>query len=212
MKLGARSSALSRAQVKEIQQEFGVEFDIVYVETTGDIDKNTSLRTMERSDFFTKELDLMVLTGEIDAALHAAKDLPDPLPQGLVVAFLSQGLDPRDSLVIHREPVQVVATSSVRREEAVKMIYPNCQFVDVRGTIEERLAKEVDAVVVAEAALIRLGLTHLPRIFLPGLTAPMQGKLAIVCRNCPEMIARLLGSTPGATNLPTNLVCRNCNR
>lgn len=182
MRVGARSSPLSRAQVEEIRAEFGFVFDVIWVETAGDIDKETSLRGMERSDFFTRELDLMLLEGKIDLAVHSAKDLPDPLPKGLKIAAISKGADPRDALVIKREPVRIVATSSVRREEAVRQIYPHCQFVDVRGTIQERLAKDVDGVVIAEAALLRLKLTHLKRIFLPGETAPMQGKLAIVCR------------------------------
>lgn len=182
MLIGARSSPLSRAQVEEIKQEFGIDFEVVWVETMGDRDKTTSLRSLEKTDFFTRELDQMVLSGQIDAAIHAAKDLPDPLPEGLKIFALTQGVDPRDSLVIKKEPIRLVATSSQRREEAVRALFPDCQFVDVRGTIEERLQKEVDGVVVAEAALIRLKLTHLPRLFLPGPTAPLQGKLAIVCR------------------------------
>jgi hydroxymethylbilane synthase len=182
MKIGARSSPLSRAQVEEIRQEFGLQFEVVWVETTGDKDKITSLRTLEKTDFFTRELDEMLLRGDIDAAVHSAKDLPDPLPKGLYIAALSKGVDPRDSLVIKKEPVRLVATSSQRREEAVRQLFPDCQFIDLRGTIHERLEKDVDGVVIAEAALIRLNLTHLKRVFLPGRAAPLQGKLAIVCR------------------------------
>lgn len=182
MIVGARSSPLSRAQVEEIRKEFGLDFEVIYVESTGDLDQKTSLRTLDKSDFFTKELDQMLLDGTIDLAIHSAKDLPDPLPKGLKIAALSRGLDSRDSLVIKNEPVESVATCSVRREDAVREIYPNARFVDLRGTIEERLKKEVDAVVVAEAALIRLKLTHLKRIFLPGETVPLQGKIAIVSR------------------------------
>jgi hydroxymethylbilane synthase len=188
MRIGARSSPLSRAQVEEIRREFHLDFEVVWVETTGDQDKTTSLRTMEKTDFFTRELDQMLLAGEIDAAIHSAKDLPDPLPKGLKIAALSMGVDSRDSLVIKKESVRLVATSSARREEAVRELYPDCQFVDLRGTIQERLAKDVDGVVVAEAALIRLHLTHLQRVFLPGPTAPLQGKLAIVCRENENII------------------------
>lgn len=183
MLVGARSSPLSRAQVEEIKREFGLDFNVVWVTTTGDRDKTTSLRGLEKTDFFTRELDQMLLSGQIDAAIHSAKDLPDPLPEGLTIAALSKGVDPRDSLVIKKEPVRVVATSSQRREEAVRLLYPDCKFIDIRGTIEERLNKDVDGVVIAEAALIRLKLTHLKRLFLMGPTAPMQGKLAIVVRS-----------------------------
>lgn len=184
MLVGARSSPLSRAQVAEIKRELNIDFDVVWVETTGDKDKITSLRNMEKTDFFTRELDELLLSGKIDAAIHSAKDLPDPLPDGLYIEYLSVGLDPRDSLVF-QEPVRVVATSSSRREEAVKEFYPDCKIVDLRGTIHERLARvgrDVDGVVVAECALIRLGLDHLPRKILLGPTAYLQGKLALLRR------------------------------
>lgn len=183
LKVGARTSLLSRAQVEEVKREFDLDFEVIWVETVGDRDQTTTLRHMEKTDFFTRELDQMLLSGQIDLAIHSAKDLPDPLPLGLEVVAISKGLDPRDSLVIKKEPIRIVATSSERREEAVRILFPDCQFVDLRGTIEQRLAKEgVDAVVVAECALIRLGWTHLNRIFLPGPTPLMQGKLALVCR------------------------------
>lgn len=198
MLFGARSSPLSRAQVEEIKQEFGLFFDVLWVETVGDLDKETSLREMEKTDFFTRELDQLLLGRKIDAAIHSAKDLPDPLPKGLKVAAFSKGVDPRDSLVIKREPIRLVATSSVRREEAVRALFPECEFVDMRGTIHERLEKDVDGVVIAEAALIRLNLTHLPRIFLPGPTAPMQGKLAIVCRTETDLLSEKTNLISGA--------------
>jgi hydroxymethylbilane synthase len=188
LKVGARSSPLSRAQVEEIKRELCIDFEVIWVQTIGDLDRSTSLRNMEKTDFFTRELDQMLLDRRIYAAIHSAKDLPDPLPKGLKIAWITKGIDPRDSLVIKKEPVQMVATSSERRESAVRQLFPDCHFVDLRGTIHERLEKDVDGVVVAEAALIRLGLTHLPRVFLPGPTAPLQGKLAIVCREDENIV------------------------
>lgn len=157
-----------------------------WVETKGDLDKTTSLRTLGKSDFFTRELDLLLLQRKIDLALHSAKDLPDPLPKGLFLLWLSACLDPRDALVYQKEPICRVATSSERREEAVRSLYPDVEFTDLRGTIGERLErldrKEVDGVVVAEAALLRLGWTHLKRVYLPGETTPGQGQLALIVR------------------------------
>ncbi len=199
---GARSSKLSRAQVQEFLEEypdlpFAIEW--VWVETTGDLDRTTSLRSLGKTDFFTRELDELLLSGSIRLAVHSAKDLPDPLPQGLVLAALTKGQDSRDSLVFF-SPLPsspCIATSSERREEAVKCLYPEATFVDVRGTIHERLdlikKGKADGIVIAEAALIRLGLTDLPRIFLPGETAPGQGKLAIVVRE-DDLEMRLLFS------------------
>lgn len=185
MLIGARSSPLSRAQVEEIKQELNIDFETLFVSTTGDKDKITSLRTLGKTDFFTRELDEMLLSGEINAAIHSAKDLPDPLPVGLSIAYLSKGLDPRDSLVFKKEPIRVVATSSKRREDAVKELYPDCTFVDIRGTIHERLARldqDVDGVVIAECALLRLKLDSYKRVILSGHVVEGQGRLAIVCR------------------------------
>lgn len=187
---GARSSPLSRAQVEEIEREFQVKFDTVWIETTGDRDKVTSLRSLDKSDFFTRELDQMLLRGEIQVAIHSAKDLPDPIPKGLKVIAMTKGIDSRDVVVLREGESlaarAVVATSSLRREKAVRTLFPTVRFVDLRGNIGERLAKieqkEVDGVVVAEAALIRLKLTYLNRIYLPGETAPLQGRLAVVAR------------------------------
>jgi hydroxymethylbilane synthase len=185
MLIGARNSPLSKAQVAEIKKELSIDFETIFISTIGDLDQKTSLRTLEKTNFFTKELDEMLLTHKIDAAVHSAKDLPDPLPSGLVVCYLSKGLDPRDALVFNKEPIRLVATSSKRREESVLKLYPNCKFIDLRGTIHKRLElldQGIDGVVVAECALQRLKLTHLNRVFLPEPTTEGQGKLAIVCR------------------------------
>lgn len=196
LEVGARSSPLSKAQVKEIyealqQHHPHVYFDVHYFSTVGDRDLTTSLRTLDRTDFFTKDIDAWVLQRKGRLGIHSAKDLPVPLASGLEVFCLTRGVDSSDSLVLHPhetleslKPGARIATSSVRREEVVKQLRADLQFCDVRGTIEQRLSKltmgETDGVVVAEAALIRLGLTHLNRIRLPGPTAEGQGQLAVV--------------------------------
>lgn len=198
VKVLARNSPLSHAQVEEVLLEMRAFFpDLLlipqYVETTGDKDQKTSLRDLEKTDFFTKEIDDLLLQGVCRAAIHSAKDLPEPLRKGLVIAALTKGVDPSDSLVLREgETLEslpygaVIATSSGRREENVRALRKDLSFIDLRGKISERLEKlerrEADGVVVAEAALIRLKLTHLNRICLPGETAPMQGRLAVVVR------------------------------
>lgn len=204
MKIGARDSPLSKAQVEEVRREMpDLLFESVWVKTKGDRDQATSLRHLEKTDFFTYELDQMLLQGDIDLAIHSAKDLPDPLPQGISCIAMTRCIDSRDALVfrpgetLHTLPSQSsVATSSERREEAVKALRSDLRFVDVRGNIGERLkkleTKEVDAVVVAEAALIRLGLTCLNRLFLPQETAPLQGRLALLARTEDAKIRSLI--------------------
>jgi hydroxymethylbilane synthase len=201
---GARESPLSRAQFEEIRLELprGVILEPVWVKTTGDLDKKTSLRTLGKCDFFTRELDQMLLRGEIRIAVHSAKDLPEPLPSGLTIVALTRGVDPRDCLVMRSGDLfeklpsgAVIATSSARREETVRSLRPDLRFIDLRGTIGERLQKldnrEADGVVLAEAALVRLKLTHLNRIFLPGEPAQNQGRLAVLARTGDEEMRRL---------------------
>jgi hydroxymethylbilane synthase len=202
--IGARNSLLSRAQVEEVLAELRVvhpevDFQPVWVETTGDKDLLTSLRTLEKTDFFTREIDALQLAGGCRLSIHSAKDLPDPLPKGLVLAALTKGVDPSDTLVIHRGatletlPLKAtIGTSSCRRENNVRKVLPDCICVDIRGTIPARLQlldeRVVDGVVMAEAALIRLRLTHRTRIPLPGEAAPLQGQLAVLaCEGDQEM-------------------------
>lgn len=192
MKIAARKSPLSRAQVAEIEAALPhLSFSCLFVDSPGDRDKMTSLRSLEKSDFFTRDLDRLVLEKTVEAAIHSAKDLPDPLPKGLMVAAITAGVDPRDCLVLRDgglleelPSLALIATSSERREEAVRQLRQDVRFCDLRGTIQERLSlldrKEVDGVVVAEAALVRLGLRHLNRYFLPGSVALYQGQLAVV--------------------------------
>lgn len=197
--VGARKSPLSQAQVREVEAEFGFQFQTIWVETAGDRDQAISLRSLGKSDLFTRELDQMLLDGTIRLAIHSAKDLPDPIPAGLAIAVLTKGVDPRDSLVLRQRRLPeapLIATSSERREEAVRKIFPKARFEDIRGTIGARLEKlergAVDGVVIAEAALIRLKLTHLNRLVLEGETVEGQGRLAVVCRaNDREMLERL---------------------
>lgn len=197
--VGARSSPLSQAQVQEVQRELqkhhpGIVLKPILVSTTGDQDHSISLRTLGRTDFFTKEVDALLLAGQCRIAIHSAKDLPEPIPDGLRVIAITQGVDSADVLVLRPQENfaalrsgALIATSSERREEAVRQLRGDLKFIDIRGTIGERLAKldngEADGVVVAEAALIRLGLTHLNRIRLPGSTSPLQGQLAILSRD-----------------------------
>lgn len=198
VKAGARQSPLSRLQVDEVKQELSehgqpVLFEVSFVDTYGDKDRKTSLRALDRTDFFTREVDEMVAQGIVDVGIHSAKDLPEPLPDFLEIVAITRGVDPSDSLVLAEGvnvedlgPQSVVATSSIRREEMVTALIGEVSFCDIRGTIQERLdvlkKNEIDGVVIAEAALIRLGLTHLNRVTLPGETVPFQGQLAILAR------------------------------
>lgn len=196
--IASRQSALAKAQVEEVLKELNlhhphIQFSCTFLDTTGDKDQSTSLRTLDKTDFFTKEVDNLLLSGKCRIGVHSAKDLPEPLPKGLSIAAITKGIDSSDSLVLKQDKTlssfthpPLIATSSVKREEAVKKIIPHAVFTDIRGTIHQRLQvlneNRVDGVVIAEAALIRLELTGLNRITLPGETTPLQGQLAVVVR------------------------------
>src|SRR5947209_3088023 len=103
--VGARGSNLSKAQVFEVQsllRKFypDIEFIPSWVETTGDKDQKTSLKSLGQTDFFTKEIDEMQLKGHFRISIHSAKDLATPLPKGLKRVALTACLDPRDALVM----------------------------------------------------------------------------------------------------------------
>lgn len=192
--VGARGSHLSKAQVDEVQQEIQaffphIRFVPVWVTTKGDLDKQTSLRHLEKTNFFTDEIDERQLKGEFRLSIHSAKDLPEPLHPELEVVAVTRGVDPADSLVVRQLPIPQgarIGTSSLRREEFLKAWRPDLQCVDIRGTIDERLKLldkgQIDGVIMAEAALIRLGMTDRLRIPLDAPVAPLQGRLAVVAR------------------------------
>ncbi len=189
--VGARGSQLSQAQVWEVEKELlqhhpHIKFKPSWITTTGDKDKQTSLRDLDKTDFFTREVDQLQLEGQFRISIHSAKDLPDPLASGLKIIAITKGVDPADVLVYNQElPANaIIATSSHRREQNLREWKEGFRFADIRGTIPERLAildsGKVDGVVIAEAALIRLGLMHRRRMSIPGETAPMQGRLAVI--------------------------------
>ncbi|MBS0653468.1 MAG: hydroxymethylbilane synthase [Verrucomicrobia bacterium] len=206
VRVGARQSRLSRVQVAEVLQELRafhphVDFEPVWLETTGDRDLSTSLRTLDKTDFFTKEIDQKQLQGEFRISIHSAKDLPDPLASGLRVVALTKGVDSSDVIVLRKDYLPVgakIGTSSVRREQNIRDLRSDLVCADIRGTIDSRLqqldAGIFDGVVMAEAALIRLGLTDRKRINLPGESAALQGQLAVVARANDEEMAQLFSS------------------
>jgi len=192
----ARSSNLSIKQVAEVISLVSelcpsIVFKTHYIETKGDKDKKQSLRDLDKTDFFTHEIDNFILNKKNYIGVHSAKDLPNSIHEDLKVVAFTKGLDARDSIVTNKEVSffelkkgAVVATSSHRREIMIKSLRSDLKFVDIRGTIEERLkileSKKIDGVVIAEAALIRLNLTHLNRFILDAKTVQGQGQLAVV--------------------------------
>jgi len=200
LKAGTRPSSLALTQTRAALDRLeglldGVEFEMVPIASIGDTDRTTDLRESP-ADFFTRELDAALLRGEIDLAVHSAKDLPEPLPEGIEAFWLPWREEPRDVLILSRDrkisglPAHpVIGVSSERRADYGKKRFPSGIQKNIRGNIEERIAQvddgTYDIVVMAAAALIRLGLTHRITEWIPldELEVPEgQGYLAITLR------------------------------
>lgn len=205
--VAARDSCLAQKQVQEVYQELlqhvpDLQFITTLLKTTGDLDLNASLVDKDKSDFFTKEVDALVLQGVCDVGIHSAKDLPEPMHESLQIVALTKGVDPSDVLVLRKQETldqlpygACIGTSSLRRMDKVKSLREDFIAKDIRGTIEQRLKQlydgKYDAVIVAKAALIRLDLLSVNWIQLQGDVAPMQGKLAIVARKDNQWIKKV---------------------
>jgi hydroxymethylbilane synthase len=210
VRIGTRGSALARWQAdwveRALRRAFPSEaFVQAIVKTTGDIMPDQPLGRLGGRGAFTRELDAALLDGRIDLAVHSAKDYPTDVPRALVVAAYPRRWPANDSLVgRHGErlrdlaPGALVGTGSLRRSAQIRSVRPDLRFAEIRGNIETRLRKldagQYDAVVIAEAALRRLGLKDRPRETLPvSRMAPDagQGALMVVCRRNDRRTRRM---------------------
>ena len=149
-KVGTRTSPLALKQVEETWRALrkfcpDIQIEIVGIDTYGDRDKTTPISEIERTDFFTREIDEMLLKGEIDFAVHSAKDVSDSLRKGLIMVAITDSIDPYDVLVskgnltLEELPCGAkIGTSNPRRKKALKKFRPDFRIVDIRGNIEER--------------------------------------------------------------------------
>jgi hydroxymethylbilane synthase len=207
-KIGTRTSPLALKQVEEVLSALkkfypGIGAEITGIDTYGDKDKTTPISEIEKSDFFTREIDRALLEGKIDFAVHSAKDLPDILEEGLFIAAITESIDPLDVLVsksglkLNQLPRGAkIGTSSLRRKKALKEFRPDFEIIDIRGNIAERLRRKwLDGIVIASAGLVRLGLEDriTERIPFDILRPhPLQGSLAIATRSSDSGLIREL--------------------
>ena len=191
----ARGSRLSRLQVEEVFRNFpDLDYEIKYLESYGDKNQQISLLYGEApADIFTRELDEAILGGEADIAVHSAKDLPYPLPEGIEVIALFPAFDTTDSLVSrdHKKLSElpagsVIGTSSPLRKKGLNKFRPDLTINGIRGCIEERVQQvkdgKYDAAIVATCALKRLGMENEIAEVLPFATHPLQGYLAVTAK------------------------------
>ena len=197
LRIATRGSALARWQAERIGSLLADDVEYVLVSTTGDRDQQSELHAIGGQGVFTKEVQQAVLDGNADLAVHSAKDLPAVTPEGLVLGAVPERADPRDALVgntLSELPTGArVGTGSVRRRAQLAALRPDLAFGPLRGNIETRLRKReeqgYDAVVVAFAALERLGLAaDATEVLDPAVLLPQvgQGALAVECREDDE--------------------------
>jgi hydroxymethylbilane synthase len=191
LRVATRGSALARWQAERVIELIGDVAELVIVSTTGDQRTDTPIHAMGGTGVFVKEVQQAVLEGRADLAVHSAKDLPSEAAPGLVIAAVPERGDPRDALVgatLEGLPTgAVVATGSVRRRAQLAALRPDLGFAELRGNMETRLdkASRFDAIVVAAAALDRLGLAdRITERLRPSVVLPQvaQGALAVECR------------------------------
>jgi len=190
--VATRGSALARWQAERIATLLGGDAELVVVSTTGDQRPDTPIHAIGGTGVFVKEVQQAVLDGRADIAVHSAKDLPSEPSPGLVIAAVPERADPRDALVgstLDDLPTgAIVATGSVRRRAQLAALRPDLGFAELRGNMQTRLDKApgFDAIVVASAALDRLGLEDriAERLSLTKMLPQIaQGALAVECRD-----------------------------
>ncbi|MFV0256957.1 MAG: hydroxymethylbilane synthase [Acidimicrobiales bacterium] len=179
----------------------GVETELVSTDTSADRDLTRQISEIGGKGAFSKEIQDLVLVGAADLAVHSAKDLQADTPDGLHLVAVPARADVADALVgstLDDLPEgAVVGTGSARRRVLLEDLRPDLKIVGLRGNIATRLGRldELDALVMASAALDRLAITDLPGQRLdPVSFVPQvgQGALAVECRAGDPAVAELL--------------------
>ena len=226
IRIGSRKSQLALVQTywvkDQLQQAFPDRtFEVHTMSTQGDKILDVALAKIGDKGLFTKELEVGMINGDIDFAVHSLKDLPTRLPEGLILGCVTERENPADALVVHEQHKDkqldtlpegaVVGTSSLRRLAQLRHHYPHLSFKDIRGNLNTRLAKldagEYDALILAAAGLQRLDMADRIHQIIPAevsLHAVGQGALGIECRTEDEEILTLLKALE---HIPTAYRC-----
>ncbi|MGI6120142.1 MAG: hydroxymethylbilane synthase [Desulfosporosinus sp.] len=198
IRIGTRDSQLAIWQAEWVRSQLTnlyphLQFELIPMKTKGDHILDVPLSKIGDKGLFTKELELGLLSKEIDMAVHSLKDLPTLLPTGLVISAFCKREEPRDvflskkGLRLENMPAgAIIGTSSLRRKSQLKNYRPDFSFVDLRGNLQTRWKKltesKMDAIVLAAAGVKRLGweerITQIlsEKIMLPAVG---QGSIAI---------------------------------
>lgn len=201
IRIGTRDSELALWQahtVKNKLEKLGYKTEIVAVKSQGDLVLDKPLYEMGITGIFTKTLDVAMLTGQVDIAVHSMKDVPTALPQGIVQAAVLERAKSVDILV-HKgnldflETNGTIATGSLRRKAQWLNKYPKHQVEDLRGNVNTRMQKLKDnnwnGAIFAAAGLERINLKPSDFIDLNWMTpAPAQGAVVVVAMQDDEFV------------------------
>jgi hydroxymethylbilane synthase len=208
IRIGTRDSELALWQAHTVQKklnDLGYKTEIIAVKSQGDILLDKPLYELGITGIFTKTLDIAMLNGQVDIAVHSMKDVPTALPIGIVQAAVLERANTLDILV-HKgnldflEGNGTIATGSLRRQAQWLHKYPNHKVVDLRGNVNTRMQKLTESdwsgAVFAAAGLERINLKPTDFIDLNWMIpAPAQGAMVIVAMQnddfCKEAVAKL---------------------
>lgn len=219
LRIATRQSPLALWQANFVKAELEKHFPELQIElftmvTKGDIILDTPLAKIGGKGLFVKELELALLENRADIAVHSMKDVPMTFPEGLGLAVICEREDPRDAFVSNQYQSldelpkgAVVGTSSLRRQCQLMAAYPHLEIKSLRGNVGTRLSKldngEYDAIILASAGLIRLGMPERIRSFISveqSLPAAGQGAVGIETRLDDQ---RVLGYLAKLNHQPT---------
>jgi len=212
--IGTRGSELALWQTTHVKSLLevhfpGIRIDIQEIKTTGDKILDTPLAKIGDKGLFTKELELALLDGRVDIAVHSFKDVPTSVPDGLTIAAVLEREDVRDVFIAHSKksyqsfislpPNAIIATGSLRRKCQLLSVRPDVQIVDIRGNLNTRMKKldisGWDGMILAKAGVTRLNWTQrITEILSLELMLPAvgQGALAIESRTNDQRMQELL--------------------
>lgn len=211
VKIGTRGSALALVQAEMTAEKIenadkNINAELVIIKTQGDKNQSSPLDAFGGKAVFVNEFEQMLSDGDIDIAVHSAKDMPTSLPQGLEIGAVLRRADVRDVLVFKKstEEIKTIGTSSKRRTAQILNLYKNSVCLPLRGNVPTRIQKMkdglYDAVVLAKAGIDRLGIfgadDELEYKILPiddMVPAACQGIIAIENRQNDNDIKKIIG-------------------
>ena len=211
IRIATRKSPLAMWQAEYVRDRLleahpGLQVELLGMSTQGDKILDSPLAKIGGKGLFVKELEVSMLEGESDIAVHSMKDVPVAFPEGLHLAVICEREDPRDAFVSNRFATLTdlpqgarVGTSSLRRQCQIRALRPDLTILDLRGNVNSRLRKldedEYDAIILAAAGLIRLGFhDRITQLIDTDTSLPAigQGAVGIECRSDDARINALL--------------------